>query len=162
LGARRGVVARAVAGLLRRYGLDLSFIEPGQTIPASYWGAPEAGLRGTTVYARGDTPLHSILHETGHYICMDATRRRGLDTDAGGDDAEECAVCYLCVLLADDIDGYGRDALFADMDAWGYSFRLGAARAWFGGDAGDARAWLQRHRVIGTEGLPTTRLRMAT
>ncbi len=28
------------------------------------------------------------------------------------------------------------------MDAWGYSFRLGSTRAWFEGDAQDARAWL--------------------
>jgi hypothetical protein len=30
----------------------------------------------------------------------------------------------------------------ADMDAWGYTFRLGSTQAWFERDAGDARAWL--------------------
>jgi hypothetical protein len=30
----------------------------------------------------------------------------------------------------------------ADMDAWGYSFRLGSTRAWFENDAEDARAFL--------------------
>jgi len=32
--------------------------------------------------------------------------------------------------------------VMADMDAWGYTFRLGSARAWFEHDAEDARAWL--------------------
>jgi hypothetical protein len=31
----------------------------------------------------------------------------------------------------------------ADMDAWGYSFRLGSTRAWFEADAEDAREFLQ-------------------
>jgi hypothetical protein len=31
----------------------------------------------------------------------------------------------------------------ADMDAWGYSFRLGSTRAWFEHDADDARVFLQ-------------------
>jgi hypothetical protein len=30
----------------------------------------------------------------------------------------------------------------ADMDAWGYTFRLGSTRAWFEGDAEDALAFL--------------------
>ena len=33
--------------------------------------------------------------------------------------------------------------LMADMDAWGYSFRLGSARAWFENDAEDARRSLR-------------------
>jgi len=37
--------------------------------------------------------------------------------------------------------------LFADMDAWGYHFRLGSTRAWFEGDSDDAHDWLQRHRA---------------
>jgi hypothetical protein len=38
--------------------------------------------------------------------------------------------------------------LFADMDAWGYSFRLGNTRDWFGQDAEDARDWLRHHGII--------------
>ncbi len=38
--------------------------------------------------------------------------------------------------------------MFADMDAWGYSFRLGGAAAWFGSDADDARAWLVREGIL--------------
>ncbi len=45
--------------------------------------------------------------------------------------------------MADQLPGVGRDRLMQDMDAWGYSFRLGSTRAWFEGDAEDARQWLQ-------------------
>src|SRR5258706_16195938 len=90
----------AVVQLLMRYGLELRMVEPGAQIPGSYWGESEAGLRGGTLLARPDTPLHSILHETPPFICMSPERRGGLDRDAGGGDAEENAVCYLQVLLA--------------------------------------------------------------
>jgi hypothetical protein len=74
---------------------------------------------------------------------MDEDRRRGLHTNAGGDYDEENAVCYLQILLAERIDGYSAELCMADMDAWGYSFRLGSARAWFENDAEDAREWLE-------------------
>ncbi|MDJ0828109.1 MAG: hypothetical protein QNJ16_21755, partial [Rhodobacter sp.] len=82
-----------------------------------------------------------------------------LDTDAGSDDLEECAVCYLQILLADALAGLGRARMLADMDRWGYSFRLGSAAAWFAQDAEDARAWLARHGLIDADGEPTFRLR---
>jgi hypothetical protein len=138
----------AVAMLLHRYGLELTLLAPGEHISGSYWGESEAGLKGERLYARLDTPLHSILHEASHYACMSPERRAGLDTDAGGSDLEEAAVCYLQLLLADQLTGVGRERMFADMDAWGYSFRLGSTRAWFELDAEDARAWLERHGVI--------------
>ena len=97
---------------------------------------------------RADTPLHSLLHELSHFVCMSPERRAGLDRDAGGDDAEECAVCYLQILLADELPMLGRERMFADMDAWGYTFRLGSARAWFEQDAADACIWLRENRVI--------------
>jgi len=99
------------------------------------------------------------LHEASHYICMTPERRAGLDRDAGGDDLEEAAVCYLQVVLADELAGVGRERLCADMDAWGYSFRLGNTHAWFSGDAEDARAWLLRQGVIDEGGRPTRALR---
>lgn len=149
----------AVAQLLDRYGLALELVGAGEPIPGSYWGESEAGLRGDVIYARLDTPLHSLLHEAAHYVCLSPERRAGLDRDAGGDDAEECAVCYLQVLLAAEVPASTRERAFDDMDAWGYSFRLGSTRAWFEHDAADARAWLAAHGVIDANDRPTGRLR---
>ncbi len=148
-----------VARLLDRYGLELRLVAAGEPIPGSYWGKREAGLKGECLHARLDTPLHSVLHETAHYACMTPERRAGLDTDAGGDDAEESAVCYLQTLLADHVRGFGRARMMADMDEWGYSFRLGSTRAWFERDAADARAWLKSHALIDVCDTPTWTLR---
>ncbi len=156
---RRDVDASALASLLGRYGLVLVECGPGQAIPGSYWGDAEAGLIGHRLYARADTPLHSVLHEACHFICADSGRRAVLDTDAGSDDLEECAVCYLQILLADELPAGGRARMFADMDAWGYSFRLGSSRAWFERDADDARAWLARHGLLAADGRPSFRRR---
>ncbi len=149
----------AMSALLGRFGLALDVVAPGASIPGSYWGECEAGLIGARLYARADTPVHSVLHESAHYVCMSAGRRASLERDAGGDDPEECAVCYLQVLLADALPGVGRERLLADMDIWGYSFRLGSASAWFGADAGDAREWLHEHGLIGADARPTWALR---
>ena len=138
--------------LLERYGLDLVLVAPEQVIPGSYWGEREAGLIGAKIYARLDTPLHSVLHETAHFACMTPERRAGLDTDAGGDDAEESAVCYLQLILSESLPNVGRQRLCRDMDDWGYSFRLGSTAAWFAEDAEDARAWLMRHGLLDPQG----------
>jgi hypothetical protein len=151
--------AGELAALLSRYGLSLKQVSAGDDIPGSFWGDEEAGLVGDDLLARPDTPLHSILHEACHYICMDNQRRSGLDTDAGGDYDEENAVCYLQVLLSDAIDSFGRERMFSDMDRWGYSFRLGSARAWFEKDAEDARAFLLQYGLIDNNSEPTFRLR---
>ena len=127
-----------MALLLSRYGLALTLTAPEEVIPGSYWGDSEAGLKGDRLYARMDTPVHSVLHEASHYICMSPERRSGLDRDAGGDDAEESAVCYLQVLLADELPGIGRERLSCDMDDWGYSFRLGNAWGWAAASSGPA------------------------
>jgi hypothetical protein len=55
----------------------------------------------------------------------------------------------LQIVLADGLPGVGSDRLMADMDAWGYSFRLGSTRAWFENDAEDARAWLREKELPG-------------
>lgn len=141
--------------LLDRYGLALRLVAPGEIIPGSYWGEREAGLIGATIFARLDTPLHSVLHESAHFICMTPERRSGLDTDAGGDDAEESAVCYLQIILAESLPHVDRERLCRDMDDWGYSFRLGSAGKWFAEDAEDARRWLIRHGVIDERGHAT-------
>ena len=130
------------AALLASHGLHLQAVPEGEPIPGSYWGECEAGLVGTTVYARADTPVHSLLHEACHLIVMPPERRARVHTDATDSVAEEDATCCLQILLADRLPGVGRDRLMADMDAWGYTFRLGSARAWFESDAEDARAFL--------------------
>ena len=145
--------------LLERYGLDLVLVAPDQVIPGSYWGEREAGLIGSKIYARLDTPLHSVLHETAHFACMAPERRAGLDTDAGGDDAEESAVCYLQILMAQSLPNAGAERMCRDMDEWGYSFRLGSAARWFAADAEDARRWLEQHGLIDAAGRVTHTLR---
>ncbi len=149
----------ALITMLDRFGIELRMTAREEVIPGSYWGDSEAGLIRNRLYARPDTPLHSVLHEASHYICMSPERRAGLDRDAGGDDIEETAVCYLQALLADSIADFGRDKLFLDMDAWGYSFRLGSASTWFAEDSADARAWLERYGVVSAEGGLTWALR---
>ena len=147
-------------GLLTRYGLMLERVADDTPIPGSYWGESEAGLVGQVIYVRADTPVHSALHEACHVLCMDATRRAALHTDAGGDYAEEDAVCFLQITLAGHI-GLSTEAICADMDAWGYTFRLGSAQAWYTQDAGDARAWLVYHGLLLESGAPTWQLRAA-
>ena len=148
-----------VAAILSNYGLVLTIITAGNDIPGSYWGDEEAGLIGNELLVRADTPLHSVLHETCHYVCMDQTRREGLDTNAGGDYDEENAVCYLQILLADHLDQFGRQRIFKDMDRWGYTFRLGSAQAWFERDAEDALAWLQQRNLVNQQSQPRWILR---
>lgn len=132
----------APRALLASFGLRLHEVADGETIPGSYWGEREAGLIGNTVFARADTPVHSLLHEACHLIVMPAERRALVHTDATDSVAEEDAACCLQILLADQLPGVDRDRLMADMDAWGYTFRLGSARAWFEADAEDARVFL--------------------
>ena len=134
----------APAALLARFGLELIEVEPGEAIPGSYWGDAEAGIIGSRVFARADTPVHSLLHEAGHLMVMPPARRAAVHTDAADTQHDEDAVCYLQLLLAEELPGFGRERAFADMDAWGYTFRLGSARAWFENDADDAAAYLQR------------------
>ena len=149
----------SVALLLLRLDIDLRMVAPNDVIPGTYWGDSEAGLSGSTLHARADTPLHSVLHEAAHFVCMAPERRVGLHRDAGGDDGEENAVCYLQILLADELRQLGRERMCADMDAWGYSFRLGSTRAWFEADAADACEWLRAHGVIRADGSLTGELR---
>ena len=140
----------ALEALVSRYGLVLDW-SADPAIAGSYWGDSEAGLIGNRLVVRADTPVHSALHEACHFICADAARRATLHTDAGGDDLEECAVCYLQCVLADALPGYSRERMWADMDAWGYSFRFGSARAWFETDADDARRWLEQRGLLGAD-----------
>ncbi|NKF22882.1 hypothetical protein [Solimonas marina] len=135
--------------LLEPLGLHIETVADGESIPGSYWGETEAGLIGDVLYLRADTPVHSALHEACHWLCADDARRAAMHTNAGGEDVEEHAVCYLECLLAERLAGYSRSECFTDMDAWGYHFILGSAQAWFERDADDALAWLERRRPPG-------------
>lgn len=132
----------AVTALLARYGVQLRRVADGEPIPGSYWGECEAGLIGCDVYARADTPVHSLLHEAAHLIVLPQDKRALVHTDATDSVEEEDAVCVLQALLGDALPGVGRERVLADMDAWGYTFRLGSARAYFEHDADDAWQWL--------------------
>jgi hypothetical protein len=157
----RDLDVATVGALLRRFGMNLTILGNGSEIPGSYWGDCEAGLIGDQLYARTDTPLHSILHEACHWITCTPERRATVHTDAADTEAEEGATCYLQIVLADQLAGFGRERALADMDAWGYSFRLGSARDWFEQDAEDARQWLQRENLLGTADQLTWRVRGA-
>ncbi len=148
-----------LAQLFSRFGLALHWVSDGQPILGTYWGEPEAGILGPAIYVRGDTPLHSALHEGCHLICADAERRAQVKANIGGDYAEEDGVCYLQLLLADELEGVGLARLAIDMDSWGYTFRLGSTMAWFEQDADDARAWLQAEGILDAEGELTWRPR---
>jgi len=99
---RFGAAARTrIITALARYGLIVRELPVEAEIPGSYWGAPEAGLIGNELMVRSDTPVHSALHESCHFICMDEQRRATLHTDAGGTVAEENAVCLLQILIGE-------------------------------------------------------------
>jgi hypothetical protein len=138
----------AVRALLARYGLALESVADGAPIPGSYWGESEAGVIGHRVYARSDTPVHSLLHEACHLIVAPREKVATIHTDASDSQAEEDATCYLQIVLGDALPGVGRARIADDLDRWGYTFRLGSARAWFERDAEDARAWLVERGLL--------------
>ena len=92
-------------------------------------------------------------------VDITSERRTQLHTDAGGDYDEENGVCYLQIILADKLAGFSTDRMLQDMDRWGYTFRLGSARAWFEEDAADAKQWLQKAGIIDCYNNPTWKLR---
>lgn len=130
------------------HGLKWVWHPPGADIPGTYWGEPEAGLIGDNLHIRGDTPVQSACHEGCHWVCLTPHRRTALHTDVGGSALEECATCYLQVILATKMQAIGKARMLHDMDCWGYSFRLGSASAWFEEDARDARDWLFSRGLI--------------
>ena len=144
----RDIAFADARALLARHGLALVEVEDAAPIPGSYWGEPEAGIIGTTVYVRGDTPVHSMLHEACHLIVLPPERRAAVHTDATDSVAEEDATCYLQIVLAGSLPGVGSARLMADMDAWGYTYRLGSTQAWFEQDAEDARQCLVERGLL--------------
>ena len=148
-----------IVGLLNKYNLDLVSVGLDTQIPGSFWGDEEAGLVGNKVYARPDTPIHSIFHESCHYICMSSNRREKLHTDAGGTQDEENAVCYLQLVLCSEVNCITPEKMMSDMDTWGYNFMLGSCKAWFEQDAEDSKQWLLNHHLINDSNKPTYKLR---
>jgi len=148
-----------LSNLLQPYDIEIETVAEKDTIQGSFFGEREAGLIGNKLYLRHDTPVHSALHEAGHYICMDSARRQKLNTDAEGDYDEENGVCFLQILLADHLVDVGRERMMTDMDSWGYTFRLGSAKAWFEQDAEDAQQWLIEHQIINSNQNPTWQFR---
>ena len=149
----------SISNVIGRFGLELSLVESDCDIPYSYWGAPEAGRIINTIYARQDTPMHSLLHETCHFVCMSKSHHSNDSIDAGGGTEEENATCYLQLLLSDFVNGFSRAQHMQDMDDWGYSFRLGSAKAWFMQDAEDTKKWLQHHKIIQRDNCVSWKLR---
>ena len=145
--------------LLSHYGIQIHSIGLDQDIPHSFWGNPEAGRTCEQLYIRADTPLHSLLHEACHYVCMPSNRRTLAQVDAQGTAMEENATCYLQLILADHLDGYSQSQLMEDMDDWGYSFRLGSSQAWFSQDAEEVKLWLINEKIINQNEQPTWKLR---
>jgi hypothetical protein len=147
----------AATALLALYGLAFETVPDGSPIPGSYWGDPEAGIIGSTVYARADTPVHSLLHEAAHLIVLPPERRAVVHTDATDSVEEEDAVLVLQALLADTLPGVGRARMCEDMDRWGYTFRLGSARNYIERDADSAWRWLADRNLVD---LASRRLRL--
>lgn len=134
--------------VLGKYDLTIHLVDDNEKIPGSWFGEPEAGIIENNLYIRNDTPVHSALHESCHYICMAPERRKNLHTNAGGDYDEENGVCYLSILLSKHVENFSRERMFSDMDEWGYTFRLGSSKFWFEKDALDAFDWLVKNKII--------------
>ncbi len=156
----KNIHIEAIRALIDRYRLTLKQVNTHEAIPYSFWGAPEAGRYQSTLYVREDTPLHSLLHEACHFICMPPAQRTAQSHDAGGSAEEENACCYLQIVLSDYIEGFSRALHLHDMDAWGYSFRLGSSSRWFYADSTDTRAWLIAHGILNDRNQPTWQWRM--
>ena len=155
----KNIQFEAVRPLFDQYRLQLHQVGKNDDIPYSFWGSPEAGRYQSKIYAREDTPIHSLLHEASHFICMPPALRNSQSIDAGGSALEENACCYLQLLLSDYIPGFNRNIHLQDMNDWGYNFRLGSSARWFYADSDDARDWLLKHNIISPHNLPTWQLR---
>ncbi|MBP7891691.1 MAG: hypothetical protein KAZ58_02175 [Arenimonas sp.] len=144
----RDIAIEQARQLLGLFDLELVLVAENEAIPGSYWGECEAGLIGSCVHVRADTPVHSLLHEACHLMVLPTDKRAAVHTDATDSILEEDATCYLQLALADRLTGFGFERACADMDAWGYSFRLGSARVWFEQDADDARTFLHARGLL--------------
>ena len=155
----KNIQVPALRSLFDRYQLNLEKVDINEEIPYSFWGAPEAGRFQATLYAREDTPIHSLLHEACHFICMPPDQRNQHTHDAGGSALIENACCFLQLVLSDHIPNFNKAIHMHDMNTWGYHFRLGSAARWFYADSDDASHWLIQHKIINDQHQPTWQLR---
>ena len=95
----RNLNSDSVKTLLGNYEIQVNCVKPDTEIPHSFWGSPEAGRLHEQLYIREDTPIHSILHEACHYVCMSSEQRIHTQIDAKGSAMEENATCYLTDLI---------------------------------------------------------------
>ena len=151
----------ALRQVLDKYQLGLTMVAPGSSIPHSFWGAPEAGRQHTELFAREDTPVHSIFHESAHYVCMTDAQRHSPSINAGGSALIEDACCFLQILWSECLIGFNRHIHLHDMNQWGYNFRLGSSTRWFYADSDDARAWLVQENIITERNEPTWEMRQS-
>ncbi len=141
----------AIERLLTAFGLSLAGVAPGASIPGSYWGDSEAGLVGDRLFARADTPVHSLLHELGHYVCMDPTAARCARHRCGRRRRRGSGrVLPAGVARRRACEASAASAASRDMDTWGYSFREGSARAWLAGDGVPRRVLGSRRTASST------------
>ena len=158
----KNIQTAALRPLFDRYQLNLMQLGIDDDIPYSFWGAPEAGRLKSTLYVREDTPIHSLLHEACHFICMSPEQRSADSHDAGRSALIENACCFLQLVLSDHIPNFNQAIHMHDMNAWGYHFRLGSAARWFYADSEDASQWLISHKIIDNQFQPTWQLRLHT
>ena len=52
------------------HGLSVVLVSDDEPIPGSHWGDEEAGLIQNQLFIRSDTPVHSALHEGGHWLSL--------------------------------------------------------------------------------------------
>ena len=126
-----------VAALLARYGLAARARRRRRADPRQLLGRTRSRPDRPRVHARDDTPVHSLLHEAAHLIVLPPERaRRAYRRHRFGRGRRRR---LRAAVAARRRPARRRPrALMADMDAWGYTFRLGSARAYFERDAEDA------------------------
>ena len=79
----------SIAALLGKFKLSVDLMPDDATINGSYWGEPEAGIVGNRVLVRRDTPVHSLLHETCHIVCMTPERRQRFKGDGNAEEIQD-------------------------------------------------------------------------
>ena len=112
-----------------------------QVTPALFarYGTPLA-LAGAT-----SAELEPIIKPTGFFRAKSKSLI-GMATAIAGQHGGEVPNTMEALV---ELPGVGRERIWADMDAWGYTFRLGSSRAFFERDAAEAFALLRARGLVG-------------